>query len=91
MVASEDAAAFQSRIRYCIGRSGSIYALAKRIGVFPNTIRGYLKRSEPTRPHLVAIARECQVSVEWLATGTSRVPDDFEVLSSDPQLASSSG
>lgn len=50
-------------------KAGSIYALAKRSGTAPNTIRRYFGKSEPTRPLLVAIARASNVSVEWLATG----------------------
>lgn len=76
---STDRDAFKNRIRWCVVQTGSIYALAKSIGVAPNTIRGYLNKSEPTRPHLVAIAEECRVSIEWLATGShDKAPDKFQ-------------
>jgi transcriptional regulator with XRE-family HTH domain len=73
-----DTEEFRDRMHWCIRRSGSIYSLAKKIGVFPNTIRGYIRNSEPSRPILVAIARECEVSIEWLATGEGAKPDSYK-------------
>lgn len=77
-----DTAEFVDRMRWCVSKTGSVYALAKKIGVFPNTIRGYLRKSEPSRPLLVAIARECGVSIEWLATGSDRFAPEGYVKNS---------
>jgi len=65
----DDKAAFRERLQSCIDASGTLYALAKKIGSPPNTIRRYFGSSEPTRPKLLAIAAATGVSVEWLATG----------------------
>lgn len=65
----DDKAAFRERLQSCIDASGSLYALAKKIGSPPNTIRRYFGSSEPTRPKLLSIAEATGVSVEWLATG----------------------
>ncbi len=60
-----------------IDSAGSVYALAKRAGTAPNTIRRYLTNSEPTRPMLIAVAKAGEVSQEWLATGRPpRAPSD---------------
>lgn len=76
---AENTQEFQRRMRWCIRKKGSVYALAKQVGVVPNAIRSYLRRSEPTRPRLVAIARECNVSVDWLATGSVPLaPPDYK-------------
>jgi transcriptional regulator with XRE-family HTH domain len=64
-----DSKEFKQRVTDCISSAGSVYALAKRAGTTPNTIRRYLANSEPTRPMLVAIAKASGVTVEWLATG----------------------
>jgi transcriptional regulator with XRE-family HTH domain len=68
---------FRARMKDIIDSSGSIYALAKRAGTAPNTIRRYLTNSEPTRPMLIAIAKASGVSLEWLATGRGpKTPND---------------
>jgi len=61
---------FAQRISELIQDSGgSVYALAKKVGMPANSIRRYLHNSEPTRPFMVAIAHHTGVSIEWLATG----------------------
>jgi len=73
-----DTTAFRNRLQMCIAAAGSIYALAKRSGTAPNTIRRYLQNSEPTRPLLVAIAKASGVGVEWLATGEGLTSFDIQ-------------
>ena len=66
--------AFLARLSECVSRAGSLYALAKRAGLKPPTIRKYLRGSEPARPFLIAIAKAADVSVQWLATGDEAQP-----------------
>jgi hypothetical protein len=74
---------FVKRINDLISDSGgSVYALAKKVGIPPNSIRRYLTNSEPTRPFLIAIARTTGVSIQWLATG-----DGPKILPSSSQYA----
>lgn len=85
--ANGEKAEFRRRMLWCVQREGSMYALAKRIGVVPNTVRGYLRGHEPKRPQLAAIARECGVNLEWLVTGASALaPDGYHAPTPTVQL-----
>lgn len=65
---------FTARMELCAQRVGSVSALAKKAGVSQSGIRRYFNGGEPTRPHLIGLARAAGVSVEWLATGAG-TPD----------------
>lgn len=75
--------AFISRLSRCAEKAGSLYALAKKAGLGPATVRKYLRGSEPSRPFLVAIARAAGVSLDWLCAGTS--PDNSDTVPSGLQ------
>lgn len=60
---------FSARMNYCVEQVGSASALAKKAGISQSGIRRYFTGGEPSRPHLVAIAKAAGVSIEWLATG----------------------
>lgn len=70
---------FASRLGIALkGRSARSFARAS--GVSETVMRKYLAgKSEPTRPALVALAREANVNVDWLATG------EGPMLRSQPQ------
>lgn len=60
---------FPQRLRTAIGDT-SIRAFARACGLSDAAVRQYLAgQSEPTRPVLLAMARETGVSLEWLLTG----------------------
>lgn len=74
---ADDTAAFRHRLRWCADEAGSLYSLAKRAGLVPNTVRRYLRNSEPSRPYLVAISRAAAVDLRWLATGEGAAPKGY--------------
>jgi len=64
---------FPERLAQVIG-SSSVRGFARRAEVSDTFLRQCLSgRTEPTRTKLIAIARAGEVSVEWLATGTTSV------------------
>lgn len=77
VTAATDAAAFRHRLFWCAAQAGSTYALAKRAGLVPNTVRRYFHDSEPTRPYLVALSRAAAVDLAWLAAGEGVVPTGY--------------
>ena len=69
-VSDENRKAFSQRLKEIIGnRSGASFA--KACGFSQTAMSQYLTgKSEPTRPVLVAIAKEGNVNLEWLMCGT---------------------
>lgn len=76
---------FIARMEVCARRVGSVSALAREAGISQGGIRRYFAQGEPSRPHLVAIARAARVSLEWLATGEGPIepPGEEGGISSD--------
>lgn len=87
---------FPERLREVIGNT-SLRRFSKRCGMSDATLREYLRGSTtPTLERLAVIAREGNVSVEWLAAGVAhdlskcspgfqdRIKDDFEKYSRPP-------
>jgi phage repressor protein C with HTH and peptisase S24 domain len=69
-------AAFAWRLRYLIEKMGSVLALAQAVGVSDSSVHLWLKKSEPSRGKLVALADAAGVSLEWLSAGTGPVQVD---------------
>ena len=57
------------RLRVAVDRAGGIAAVSRASGVIPRSLGRYLSGQEMKRPALIALARACNVSLEWLATG----------------------
>jgi hypothetical protein len=57
------------RLKWCIEKVGSAYALAKAAGINHSTLAKHISGSEPTRPFLNAIAKASEVRVGWLSEG----------------------
>jgi len=60
---------FIERMEVCAERAGSVTALARKARISQSGIRRYFSGGEPTRPHLVALAKAAKVDLVWLATG----------------------
>lgn len=61
---------FAKRFRSCMPARGGIKELAGKIGCTHQAVRRWLNaETEPSRDYLVAIARELNVSLSWLASG----------------------
>jgi transcriptional regulator with XRE-family HTH domain len=72
---------FADRIRSLIG-DGSVSAFARKVGLSESLIRKYLKGSEPSLARANQIARQFNVSLEWLATGCGYMYRQAEVVDS---------
>ena len=57
---------FQQRLRSLIG-SRTVSGFAREVGLSESLIRKYLQGSEPTLSKARQIARNCDVSIDWLA------------------------
>lgn len=66
---SEPSSEFSDRFRVCVGKAGSLYALAKDCRSTIPTLKRYLNGSEPSLTMLRRISAAAGVSIEWLATG----------------------
>lgn len=58
----------------------SISAFARKVKMSESLIRKYLKGSEPSLQRAVQIAAECDVSLEWLATGRGKRQEHQQLL-----------
>jgi len=65
----DDTQAYIDRLRWCIQKMKTAYALAKAAGISHSTITKQLQGSEPSRRYLNAIARAAGVNVGWLSAG----------------------
>ena len=77
----------QERIRRARQRAGlSQSALAAQIDVRRSAVSNWEAANgiQPTMQNLVAIARACGVSIEWLGTGRGRMTQDPESLADIP-------
>lgn len=85
------------RIRRCADLAGSGDALSQKTAIPRRTLEDYLTgKSEPKAARLVAIARACGVSLDWLAAGegpmrreavyTTPAPNSGGVQKADPLL-----
>jgi phage repressor protein C with HTH and peptisase S24 domain/transcriptional regulator with XRE-family HTH domain len=64
---------FPDRLRKAIG-SRSVRSFAAECGLSDTVLRQYLSgKSEPSRIALIAIAREAQVRIEWLISGSGKM------------------
>ncbi len=59
-------ASFQNRLRSLIGNQ-TVSGFAREVGLSESLIRKYLQGSEPTLSKARQIARNCDVSIDWLA------------------------
>jgi hypothetical protein len=66
-----DLMAFRSRVKELIQEAGTEMALERRAGLPPGSLSHYSRSrpSEPTRPHLVALAAAMDVHLDWLCAG----------------------
>ena len=63
---------FHLRLKGLIGDE-SVRSFGRSVGISDTTIRKYLSgETEPTLSRLVTLAKKCNVSIEWLATGEER-------------------
>ena len=77
----------QERIRRARRKAGYSQAtLAERIKVRRSAVSNWESASEvqPSMTNLIAIARACKVSLEWLGTGRGGMADDPEALADIP-------
>lgn len=62
--------AFGERMAVAIKRAGGATRMAERAGVSGSVLRKWKAgHSDPSRTHLINMARAASISVEWLATG----------------------
>ncbi len=66
-----DLMAFRSRVRELSKEAGTEMALERRAGLPVGSLSHYSRArpSEPTRPHLVALAFAMDVQLDWLCAG----------------------
>ncbi len=77
----------QERIRRARRRAGlSQAALAERLRVRRSAVSNWESANDirPAMPNLIAIARTCKVSLEWLGTGRGPMVPDADVLADVP-------
>ena len=77
----------QERIRRARRKAGySQAALAERIKVRRSAVSNWESASEvqPSMTNLIAIARACKVSLEWLGTGRGGISPDPDALADVP-------
>lgn len=60
---------FSDRLKDAVIRSGGATAVSRVSGVALSTLNDYLKGKEARFSRVVAIAKACSVSIDWLATG----------------------
>ena len=60
---------FHDRLAMMVSQAGGARVVAERAGLSNQTIYRYLKGEEVRLRALIAIARACRVSLEWLLTG----------------------
>lgn len=71
-----ESAAFIRRLGEIVQLCGSVSALARGAGVSEGVIRKWLAgKSDPSRQHLLDLARAALVRPEWLLTGQAPVRD----------------
>lgn len=69
-VAASEKDAFAARVRKVIALHGSANSLARDMGVSEAVVRKWAAaQSDPSRSHLLALARATNVRLEWLADG----------------------
>tara|TARA_B110000003_G_scaffold276249_1_gene321725 strand:+ start:2266 stop:3192 length:927 start_codon:yes stop_codon:yes gene_type:complete len=61
--------AYLNRLKTLIDEIGGIKAFANKTEVPYQTVRQYLKNSEPTRPVLVKICEKLDINLDWLLQG----------------------
>ena len=68
-----------SRLRVAVTRSGGVTAVSRISGIAATTIQNYTAGRDLKVGALVALARACNVSLEWLATGYGTMDSRNEV------------
>lgn len=58
------------RLRWAVDQTGGASAVCRIAGMPMSTLSGYLNGSEPRFTRMAAVARACNVSLDWLAYGT---------------------
>ncbi len=58
-----------ARLRQAVDAKGGQSAISRLSGVPLSTLNGYLSGVDMKATNMVALAKACEVSVEWLATG----------------------
>jgi transcriptional regulator with XRE-family HTH domain len=77
--ASNTDSSFSDRLKTLVGE-GSVSAFARKVGLSESLIRKYMKGSEPSLARADQIARQVNVSLEWLATGCGYMYRQAEVV-----------
>lgn len=78
--------AFTRRLRQAVDAGGGPSHIARLSETPLRSLNEYLAGRDPKRGRLVAIARACKVSVEWLATGENPPERPAAAPPSPPQL-----
>lgn len=60
---------FGERLKQAVNRSGGATAVSRMSGVALSTLNDYLKGKEARFSRVTALAKACEVSLDWLATG----------------------
>ena len=78
-----EASAIKERLREAVSRAGGGTLISKQADVALSTLNGYLAGGEIKLSNLIKLARACDVSVEWLATGGPPRPAWLRILAGD--------
>ncbi len=75
---------FHSRVGYISELIGNPAKLAKKAGLTPKSIWGYMNEGrEPTLSKLIALADAAEVNLLWLATGKGPIKPEKELKNKD--------